>query len=116
MARACPASRQQRRPAPDARLGRDHAVRRNPFAVGLVVIGDCEDECRAVIELDELLHGSNTIAAIAYCFAAMIIGDGAGHDFGRAGGGVADQHGDRLLPGHFRGDRRWKRWEKPSGL
>src|SRR6202142_2135746 len=82
---------------------RRHAFGRNLFSAGSVIGGDRENQRRAVIELNQLLHRSGAVGAAANRVAAMIIGNRAGKHFGGAIGAVADQDGHRLRPNNLRG-------------
>src|SRR6202142_2525979 len=78
-----------------------HSIHRYFLAVGRVVIRDGEDDGGAVIELDELLHGSHAIGAVAHRFATMVARDRASHNLSRARRGIANEHCYGLLPDHL---------------
>src|SRR5208337_4595991 len=84
--------------------GRDTFLK-NGFAIGVVIIGDGEEQRRAVIQGDEFLFRGETKGAVAHQIAALGIGERGGKDFSSASSRAVHQNGNGRFPYNLAGIR-----------
>src|ERR1700676_2835660 len=84
-------------------FGRGYAFFQYSFAVGVVIVGDGQNERSSVFHGNQFLLRGKSKGTIAHQVAAFIRSQRGSQHFGGASRGAVHQNGNRTLPNHFSG-------------
>src|SRR6266436_3798541 len=82
-------------------FGWDDPFFHDRLSAGIIVVRDREDQCRAIIQRDELLLRGETKRTLSNDVPAMVCNNGGSQNFRGPRRRGVDQNGDRILPNNL---------------